>query len=421
MNYSVNNIIYAAGEDLRNTLRFGIFFREPVQIDVLRQAAAKAAVRFPFFAVRLTRTGEKYVLEHNDQPFVFSRGSSPVRLNSAESNGHLVAFSWEDDRVFLDTTHFITDGNGAFPFIRTLLYCYLTVLHPEETFDTSCIALPDSPIPAEELEDDPYPAEPIPFDPLPLRPLPQTVFRLPDQPQGYERMDGWTAFLFRVPQKDLMRYVSSVDGSPATFVASLVYRAIDAQNPKNTLPLVCGMQHQFRHAFGKNQSHLCHVNLVPMVYPPSLRGADIERLNTIGRGSLILRASDENDLITVNNHIRNEQAIRTMPLAQKHDYMRRVVKDGIGNNTFEVSYTGRVAWGGLDRYVSFLTPYLDMTLSGGVSVEIFSRDADFDINIMQRSGDERTVENVYAQLTEAGIRYTPERTERFAIPAFETP
>lgn len=421
MSYRVNNIMYAAGEELRNTLRLGIFFREPINVEAMKRAAARAGARYPLFTVKMERCGEKYVLEHNDAPFVFSHGTHPVCLNSAESNYHLMAFSWEEDRLFLDTTHFLTDGNGIFPFISTLLYCYLSIVHPEESFDTDCIPLPEEEIPAAELEDNPYPDQPIPTTPMDLRPIPNTIFRVPDQALGYHRMDTWTSFLFRVPQKELMRFVSSVDGSPATFVSSLVYRAIDDLYPENELPIVCGMQHQFRHALGKPKSHLCHVNLVPILYPSTLRGADMERLNTIGRGSLILRADDASDLVTVNAHVENEKAILRMDLSEKHRFMRDVVINGIGVNTFEVSYTGRVNWGGLDRYISFLTPYLDMTLSGGVSVEIFSRDTDFDINVMQRNGDPRIVDRIKALLTENGIRFMPERVERFEIPTFETP
>lgn len=40
----------------------------------------------------------------------------------------------------------------------------------------------------------------------------------------------------------------------------------------------------------------------------------------------------------------------------------------------EVSYTGRVPWCGLDKYIVSISPYFDMTLSGGVSIEISSVD-----------------------------------------------
>ena len=62
-----------------------------------------------------------------------------------------------------------------------------------------------------------------------------------------------------------------------------------------------------------------------------------------------------------------------------------------------------------------------MTLSGGVSVEIFSRGGDFDINVMQRNGDPGIVDRVCELLGESGIRYYRDRAEHFEIPGFETP
>ena len=184
-------------------------------------------------------------------------------------------------------------------------------------------------------------------------------------------MDDWTSFVLRINQKDLMAFASSLDGSPATFIASLMYQSIIQCHPENRLPLVCGMQHQFRKALGKPFSHLCHVNVVPIIYPDRLKKWGIERLNTAARGQLILGADNQNDILTVNAHIRNEKMIRDMSLSRKHDYMRKVVLDGIGTNTFEVSYTGRVPWSGLDKYITNVVPYFDLTLSGGISIEIF--------------------------------------------------
>ncbi len=47
----------------------------------------------------------------------------------------------------------------------------------------------------------------------------------------------------------------------------------------------------------------------------------------------------------VNEHIRNDRMIRNMDLSQKQEYMKKAVLKGIGTNTFEISYTGRVSWG----------------------------------------------------------------------------
>lgn len=106
-----------------------------------------------------------------------------------------------------------------------------------------------------------------------------------------------------IRQKDIMSYISSLDGSPSSFFSSLTYRAVDDLYPDNHLPIVCGMQHSFRKALGKPFSHLCHVNIVPVIYPNRLRGRNLERLNTITRGSVLLRYDDANDVQTINRHI----------------------------------------------------------------------------------------------------------------------
>ncbi len=421
MSWRVNNLLYAAGPELVNTIRIGITLTEPVQEQALRPALQKAALRYPYFAVRLVRRGEAYWMEPNDRPFILSPKGRTVTLGSQESNCHLFAFAYDGCRLWMDSTHFITDGNGMFPFLKTLLYYYLRALHPDAPFDMGEIALAGSEIPAAEAEDDPYPAEPVPTQPLGDLSRPEEVFRLQDQPQGYENADGWVSFRFRIRQKDLMTFVSSVDGSPATFIASLMYRSIADAHPDNRLPLVCGMQHQFRKALGAPQSHMCHVNIVPIVYPARLRGRDVELLNTIARGSLILRADPENDLLTVNTHVRNERRIRRMTIPEKQAFMRRVILDGIGINTFEVSYTGRVPWSGLDRYVTEVTPYFDMTLSGGLSIEIFSVGREFSVNIMQRSGVREYVRRFAALLEEYGVPYAAEPPEPFSLCAFQLP
>lgn len=165
-----------------------------------------------------------------------------------------------------------------------------------------------------------------------------------------------------------MKYASSVDGSPATFMASVMYRVIDGLYPDHKLPIVCGMQHQYRKALRKPFSHLCHVNIVPIIYSDRMRDKDIELLNTMARGTTIIRTDDANDLLVVNAHIQNEKKIQALSLEGKHDYMRGYLLEGIGQNTFEVSYTGRVSFCGLEKYITDFTPILDMSLSGGISI-----------------------------------------------------
>lgn len=421
MEYRVNNLLYAAGSDLHNTIRTHIELTEPVDAEALREAAGLAIKRYPYFSVKLVRRGESYVLEHDPSPLVISHGSRAIPLGGEESGGHLFAIAYEGSRIYIDTSHFLTDGNGKFPFIKTLLYSYLHILHPEEEFDTSGINLPDSEISKAEAEDYPFPDEPVDTAPLGINDREEKIFTLDDQPAGYESRDKWTCFCFKVKQKDMMRFASSVDGSPASFIASIMYRAISELHPDTELPIVCGMQHQYRKALGKPLSHMCHVNIVPITYTNRMRNRDIELLNTMARGTIIVRADDDNDKLSINAHIANEKKLGTLSLKEKHKHMKAFLTDSIGQNTFEVSYTGRVPFCGLDKYIESFYPFLDMSLSGGISVEIFSLRDIFCINIMQRNDDPRYAEHFANQLRLNDIGCECEKPWHFEISDFVLP
>ena len=419
--WQVNHLIYAAGKDLINTIRTRIVLKEPIQPDALRQAADAAITRYPYFSVRLIREGEAYALAYNDAPLPITPCGRAIPLGGEESGGHLFALAYDGNLLYVDTTHFLTDGNGIFPFIKTLLYCYLRIVHPEAAFDTAGIALPGSDIPFAEADDDPFPHQPYPEEPLGAVQRPENVYLLTDQPAGYESRDQWTSFRIRIKQKEMMQYASTVDGSPATFIASMMYRAIDETHPDNRLPIVCGMQHQYRKALGKPYSHMCHVIVYPIVYTERMRGRSIELLNTMARGITIICTDDMNDRLSINAHIRIEKAIQGLTLEEKHDYMKRFLLDSIGRNTFEVSYTGRVPFCGLERHIADVTPFLDMRLSGGISVEIFSVGENFSVNIMQRNGDRRYTDRFVDILAECGIQCIVDDPEYFEISDFVLP
>ena len=417
MRFMPDHLIYAIDEEHYNTYRLEIMMNEPIIGEALVRAAAIVQKRFPYFSLRSVKENEEYYYEHNELPFVVVNSERPVRLNSEESNYHMLALAYYDDKIWFDSSHYLTDGNGSVPFLKMLIYNYLHILHPDAEFDMDGIPKADDVISEQEMTDKPYPEEPLDIEPIKKIEHLKGVFTAYDGITGYSDMDKWTSFRITLPQKETMKYASSVDGSPATFISSLVYRALSDLNPDNHKPLVCGMQHQLRKVLRNAFSHSSHVNIVPINYKDNVRGWDIERLNTLGRGSLILGADNGNDALTVNAHILNSQKIRSMTLKEKHKYIKKTVVAAIGENTFEVSYTGRVEWSGLDRFLKHVTPYLDLSLSGGISVEIFSRDEYFDINIMQRDDDDKYIKYILKLLDEIELEYHIDEPVHFEIPA----
>lgn len=206
--------MYATGKDLHGTIRTGIVLTEPVHAGALRKAADLAIKRYPYFSVKLVRRGEEYVMIHNDAPLPITDGGRAIPLGGPESNGHLFALAYDNKRLYIDTSHFVTDGNGKFPFIKTLLYCYLHIIHPDAEFDTSGIAMPGSGVPFDEADDYPFPDKPFNVKPLGSDYHHDEIFIFDDQPQGYENRDLWTSFRIKAHQKDMMKYASSGTEAP---------------------------------------------------------------------------------------------------------------------------------------------------------------------------------------------------------------
>ena len=125
MKYQVIPLIYAASEQFKNTIRFGIEFFDEIESEALRYAVDQVQKRYPYFSVKIEREGEKYVLSENALPFVIHADEDPICLNSPESNNHLLSISWKDRIVWIDISHFICDGNGLAPLAKSLAYYYV--------------------------------------------------------------------------------------------------------------------------------------------------------------------------------------------------------------------------------------------------------------------------------------------------------
>ena len=147
---------------------------------------------------------------------------------------------------------------------------------------------------------------------------------------------------------------------------------------------------------------------------------DLEFLNTLGRGTLLIRADDENDLFMVNQYIEDARLIKDMTFSQKRAFLKERVRKGIGVNTFEVSYVGRVPWSGLDRYIRRFSPYIDLTLSGGLSLEVFSLGDYFTVTIMQGNSDDKYIKHFIELLADQGISCEQDPPEHFELSGFET-
>ena len=399
MDFKPNPLLYGANKDFFSTFRLAIRMRDRVDYDLLSRSVEQIMVRYPYFCVRPERDGEDLVLRYNERPLPIFPDDRTVTLGSEESRGHLISFGCKDNTIFIDCSHYLADGMGVDPMMKSLLYAYVSERYGAEGLEAERIRMPDSPI-SDGEHAYPFPnsapdAEELSF----LHKEPKEAYGL--DPDSFDD-GGLYAYHLHVPQKEMMAKASSSDGSPVSFLSVLLYRAIHRLDNNVDKPVVAHVQHQYRAALRAPMSHHSLVSYIPVEMLPRLSSRDIETQNTVVRGQVILRGGKEADILAVNrliNAFSDESSFDG-----KRDAMARYVEKSILGKTFGISYVGKMDWCGLDRYVDDFHAYIgekhtkDMLL-----IEVMAIGEDFSLTFMQSGRGEKYLNAFMDEIRSLGI------------------
>lgn len=413
MNYQPNPLLYGANEDFSSNFKLVITMRAEVNHQVLSEAVAEAMTRYPYFCVTPVQEGNSISLRFHQRPVpVFSDGRCVV-LGSEESNGHLLAFGCEANKIFLHCSHYIADGMGIDPLLKTVLYLYVSKLYGTEGLRVEKINMPGDPVMEEEYS---YPFSKGPFE-VDTAWLPKSK---PDQaypldPNAFDKQ-GLYAYHLHIPQKVMMTKANPADGSPVSFLSVMLYRAICQLDESIGQPIVAHVQHQYRSALQLPLNRHSLVSYIPVVFSTKAREWDIEWQNTVVRGQMIMGSEVNVELNAVNRLITVFPNGEDMSLAQKKQAMQRFIEDSIQGKTFGISYVGKMDWCGLDQYVEDLHAYIgEKNTPNMLLLEVMTIGADFTINFMQSGRGRRYLDAFVRQLQHFDIPVTVTGEERYTL------
>ncbi len=413
MNFRPNPLLYSANKDFYSSFKIVVTMRDTVNHAVLTRAVGTALTRYPYFCVCAKKDGESLVLASNTRPMPAFADARSAVLGSEECAGHLLCFGCEGKRIIINASHYIVDGMGIDPLLKTVIYLYIKEIYGDDGIDTTRILLPEQEARSEEYA---YPFPEVPFEVesyAPPRKLPDEVYSLnPDAFDG----EGLYAYHLRVLQRDMMSMASPVDGSPVSFLTVMMYRAFCSLDEELKLPVVAHVQHQYRQAIRTPYNRHSLVSYVPVFLPERVKRREVEQQNTILRGQIILGSDTAEDLIAVNRILNAMPQSKDATLEEKKAAMRRYVKKSTEGKTFGISYVGKMAWYGLDRYVEDIHAYIgekhtkDMML-----IEVMTVGEDFTINLMQSGRGRVYLDAFMEQLKLADIPVRLVGEERFTL------
>ena len=351
------------------------------------------------------------MLRYNKRPLPVFPDDRTVMLGSEESRGHLISFGCKDKAIFIDCSHYIADGMGVDPLMKSLLYLYASKRYGTEGLESDRIRMLDSTI-CDGEHAYPFPDSPMNTEDLYVLPeIPQEAYGL--DPMAFDDK-GLYAYHLHIPQKGMMEKASSSDGSPVSFISVLLYRALHQLDSDIDKPIVAHVQHQYRAVLRAPMSHHSLVNYIPVTMPPRLSKWDVEMQNTVVRGQVILKGGKETDIASINRLI--EAFPREGSLADKKDAMARYAEKSILGKTFGISYVGKMDWCGLERYVDDLHAYIgEKHTNNMLIIEVMTVGEDFSLTFMQSGRGEKYLNAFMDELRSLQIPVNLVGEERYKL------
>lgn len=418
--YSELRTIYETTAADPHTFRITIKLKDLVDGGILRAAVDKTMERYPYFRVRMSTDGGDILFEDNPAPVPVLHTHERITLGSGQTEGHLLAFCYSWNRLYIDVFHGLTDGGGLYPLIRTLLYYYLSDLYGR-AFSSEGIRLCGDEVSPAEWED---PAK-RPLSAAERIAVPKwnrPAFQMADV---VPLTEDCTVYNLRIPEAEFMQFNISNDGSPATVVALLLARTIDALHPDAEHPPVIAMCVNQRKAIHAPLAHQSLVGDVRLPYQRRMRDLPFSAQATCFRGMVTLQS----DADMVQNEIGEYQDLMTrLSGMETHAERRKCCVERMESIsrclTATVSYVGKANFGDVEPFIQEFEVLPSTALPSThvpLTVEMSALHGYFFLNIMQYFRGEEYFRTFIRQLRQNGIDYDVLNVSEARWPMMELP
>ena len=348
---------YSESRNSSIVMHYEMRMKDPVDGVILDWAVNYASQRYPYFKVRVDREGESLVINPNPLPIVVRYGiDKPVALCSRESNFHVCAVIYQDNTIFFELSHMMSDGQGRQPWVKSILYYYLSKRYGVQ-LDPTDINLVDTPITDDEIGN-PFPAD-IPADQKPFFSDNHAWMHLDDY--GYVRED-LTPTLYKLTcgEDALMAICNADDSTPATLCTNLFARAIRRVHGDSTVyPIVGQMCVNHRPGLGCPKNYHFLISAFKMAYEEEFFNLDTSEEGTVARGQVLLNSDAQNSLAFAAAYRKYVEYLESLPTLEEKRHFARLVPP-FATSTFLVSYVKKVDYGPAMPYIDSVYPHIGL-------------------------------------------------------------
>lgn len=385
---------------------------EPIDIELFSSVIEDLRARFPYFYGKVKIEDEDLVCVPNSLPMVVRNSWEPIHLFSKEANYHFMTFKVDGNRFAIEFSHAFSDGTGFMPYLKSLLYCYLT-RKTGKKFDPTGFLLPGDEIPESETGN---PFANFDLDAVDLtvsNPLSQDqIYRLPEEIVG--KKDHWQSTFMQLPEAPVMNYCKQHGATPNVLFSTLLARAIRRLDPESKKVIRVGVAIDGKSIVGNMYNYRAFPEFAHLDYYKEQENDDIADTLKNKRKQLKEEATVEKILRLVKGVKIGCEMLRPLPLQTKIDITQKAFIERALTVSVVVSYVKTISFGPLDPYIQELYGIAEPSFED-VVCELKSINNSFFFTYIQTFADETLFNLLLEEMTNIGIPYEIKRKEPLRV------
>ena len=389
------------------SVRLEVQMKDVVDGETLQKAVENTSKRYPYLSLQMKKNETELYYEENPAPVVLLNTDRQITLAAEETNFHVWAVCFKDDRIFLDIYHGIADGTGMYMVFSTLLYYYCEGRYGIQ--DHMGIRTLEDEIRPEESAD---PVNLFPeMDPskIPAPSLPEAFSIIND---GGARSDG-KAYIndVKIPEAEFVRFCQEYEASPGTMLSLLMTRAIHSIHPQTERPFNSSYVYNGRPMLGAPETHHNCVGTNVFQFADKMKKMPFDLQATAYRGMTFMQSdADRVKQSMAVTAARSRMVLKMAPTVEaKCGAFAQMLMGGIRYFTYMVSYVGKWKYASVEPYI--LEFWTHVPKANPFLTELAAVNGILFLSIQQGFEGNDYLNAFFDQLKEHGIPYELTRTK----------
>lgn len=402
-------LLYSSTNAAPLAMRFEITLREEIEPEKLQAAVDLTRKRYPYFNVSMQRVEGEYYFVSNDAPLVAMPTQEKAPLGSKDNHSHLIAIDYKEKTIGVDFAHYLTDGVGAYSWLKTLLYYYLSA-KTGRNLDSSGIRLAGEIIPEAELA--PVPSN-IPLPSPKRNPTPEALV----PPRGEYKP---VRCHFVLEEEPFIALVKSLGATPNTFFAMALDKMLRKVNPDDQRMVRVAVCVNQRKSLGLELAHQSLVGGAVLCFDKSLESLPLLEQSARVKAMFKEQLSDEHILDSYSAL----RALIDLIAAKETDaercafsqYVRTLANRSVSAT---VSYVGKANFGAMEEYIEDFATIASP--STGILVELSALNGKVFADLIMAEANHRYPEELSSILDAFGVPYQGGACLDLGLPKVELP